>query len=111
MDGQWTDRFLALGCRVTVVEGAKKNMEYGRGKYAGRDDVAVIHSTFETFEPGGKFDCIHMGGMLKHLEDPVALLRRSRGWLNSWWSVDRDYTQCAITAPSCWRLHGAFGGP
>ena len=47
MDGQWTDRFLALGCRITVVEGAKKNMEYGREKYAGRDDVTVVHSTFE----------------------------------------------------------------
>jgi 2-polyprenyl-3-methyl-5-hydroxy-6-metoxy-1,4-benzoquinol methylase len=82
MDGQWTDRFLALGCRITVVEGAKKNMEYGRRKYAGRDDVTVVHSTFEAFDPRRKFDCIHMGGMLKHLDEPVALLRRSREWLN-----------------------------
>ena len=81
MDGQWTDRFLAIGCRVTVVEGARSNFEYGRQKYAGRGDVEMVHSTFESFEPGRKFDCIHMGGMLKHLDDPVALLRRSRKWL------------------------------
>lgn len=102
MDGQWTDRFLTLGCRVTIVEGAKKNMEYGRGKYAGRDDVAVVHSTFETFEPGGKFDCIHMGGMLKHLEDPVALLRRSREWLN-------PGGQLIATTPNARSLHRRVG--
>lgn len=102
MDGQWTDRFLGLGCRVTIVEGAKKNMEYGRSKYAGRKDVAVVHSTFETFEPGRKFDCIHMGGMLKHLDDPVALLRRSRQWLS-------PSGRLIATTPNARSLHRRVG--
>jgi 2-polyprenyl-3-methyl-5-hydroxy-6-metoxy-1,4-benzoquinol methylase len=81
MDGQWTDRFLAKGCRITVVEGAARNLEHGRAKYKDRPEVELIHSMFEVFEPKQRYECILMGGMLKHLEDPVALLRRSRAWL------------------------------
>lgn len=81
MDGQWTEHFLAAGCRVTVVEGAARNAEFGRQKYAGDARVTVIRSLFESFEPSERFDCIHMGGMLKHLPDPVGLLRRAHTWL------------------------------
>jgi 2-polyprenyl-3-methyl-5-hydroxy-6-metoxy-1,4-benzoquinol methylase len=83
MDGQWTDRFLDKGCRITVVEGAARNLEYGSRKYLDRSDVTLIHSTFETFEPADRYDCILMGGMLKHVDDPVALLRRSKSWLKA----------------------------
>ncbi len=83
MDGQWTDRFRALGCRVTVVEGALRNYEFGRTKYAGDRNVELVHALFEDFAPTGRFDVLLMGGMLKHLDDPAALLRRSRAWLAS----------------------------
>jgi len=81
MDGQWTHHFLAKGCRITVVEGAARNIEFGRSKYANEPRVTLIHSTFEDFASAETFDLIHMGGMLKHLEDPIALLHRSRDWL------------------------------
>jgi SAM-dependent methyltransferase len=81
MDGQWTDHFLAKGCRVTAVEGALRNVEFGRQKYRSDQRVVLIHSAFDDFTPQGRFDLIHMGGMLKHLENPVALLRCSLGWL------------------------------
>ena len=81
MDGQWTDHFLARGCRVTAVEGAKRQVEYGLQKYAGEPRVSLVHGRFETFEPTDRFDCILMGGMLKHMDDPVALLERARSWL------------------------------
>jgi SAM-dependent methyltransferase len=81
MDGQWTDHFLARGCRVTAVEGAKRQVEYGLQKYANETRVSLVHGRFETFEPTEKFDCILMGGMLKHMDDPVALIERARSWL------------------------------
>jgi 2-polyprenyl-3-methyl-5-hydroxy-6-metoxy-1,4-benzoquinol methylase len=81
MDGQWSDRFLALGCRLTVVEGAARNLQYGMMKYSGRNDVTFAHSTFESFEPTELYDYILMGGMLKHLDDPAGLLTRSKAWL------------------------------
>ena len=56
MDGQWTDRFLALGCNVTIVEGAVRNIEYGQKKYWERSDVTFVHSTFEAFEAVGEFN-------------------------------------------------------
>ena len=82
MDGQWTDHFLALGLQVTVVEGAARMAGFARTKYAGNRADEVIHSLFEHFEPRKKYDTILMGGMLKHLPDPDALLRRARSWLN-----------------------------
>ena len=81
MDGQWTDYFLAKDCRVTVVEGAAQNVDYGRKKYNDDKRVQMIHSLFDDFVPHQKFDLIHMGGMLKHLDDPASLLRRASGWL------------------------------
>jgi 2-polyprenyl-3-methyl-5-hydroxy-6-metoxy-1,4-benzoquinol methylase len=61
-----------------------------------------VYSTFETFEPGRKFDCIHMGGMLKHLDDPVALLRRSREWLS-------PKGRLIATTPNARSLHRRVG--
>jgi SAM-dependent methyltransferase len=81
MDGQWTDHFLERGCRVTAVEGATRNVEYGRQKYRGELRVSLIHSLFDDFVPSEQFDLVQMGGMLKHLDDPTALLRRARSWL------------------------------
>jgi SAM-dependent methyltransferase len=82
IDGQWTDHFLNKECSVVIVEGAKRNIEFGRTKYAGNSKVELVHQVFEHFEPSDRFDCILMGGILKHLDDPVALLNRSRYWLN-----------------------------
>jgi 2-polyprenyl-3-methyl-5-hydroxy-6-metoxy-1,4-benzoquinol methylase len=81
MDGQWTDYFLEKDCRVVAVEGALKNVEFGLQKYGNEPRVSLVHSLFEDYTPGEKFDLIHMGGMLKHLEDPTVLLKRARGWL------------------------------
>ena len=81
MDGQWTDHFIAKGCRVTVVEGSARNVEYGRQKYRTDTRVSLIHALFADFAPSEQFDLVHMGGMLKHLDDPRTLLRRARGWL------------------------------
>jgi 2-polyprenyl-3-methyl-5-hydroxy-6-metoxy-1,4-benzoquinol methylase len=81
VDGQWTDPLLALGCTVVSVEGALNNVEFGRKKYSGNPAVTFVHSTFEAFDTAQKFDWIIMGGMLKHLEDPISFLEKSRGWL------------------------------
>lgn len=81
MDGQWTDHFLEKGCQVTVVEGAQKNYDFGLNKYAGNNNVTMIHSLFEEFNAEKTYDVILAGGMLKHLDAPVAFLKKSRSWL------------------------------
>jgi SAM-dependent methyltransferase len=102
MDGQWSDRFLALGCRLTVVEGSARNLQYGKMKYSGRTDVNFVHSTFELFEAIEPYDYVLMGGMLKHLDDPAAFLSRSKAWLK------RDGLLIATT-PNPRSLHRRVG--
>lgn len=82
MDGQWTDLFLAMGCEVTAVEGARRQFDYASQKYAEESRVRLVYSLFEDYEPEQKFDTILMGGMLKHLPEPDVLLQRSCNWLN-----------------------------
>jgi 2-polyprenyl-3-methyl-5-hydroxy-6-metoxy-1,4-benzoquinol methylase len=81
MDGQWTDHFLAKGCSVVAVEGALKNVEFGHNKYRSQPRVRMVRSLFDDYRPEEKFDLIHMGGMLKHLDNPGDLLRIAKGWL------------------------------
>src|SRR5208337_3856612 len=50
MDGQWTDHFLARGCTLQIVEGALRNVTFGREKYAENSDVAFSHCLFEDFQ-------------------------------------------------------------
>jgi hypothetical protein len=60
MDGQWTDYFLEKDCRVVAVEGALKNVEFGLQKYGNEPRVSLVHSLFEDYTPGEKFDRIHL---------------------------------------------------
>ena len=82
MDGQWTDHFLVCGCNVTIVEGASRMVKFAQQKYSGDKRVMAIHGLFEDYEPSQSFDTILMGGMLKHLPEPAALLKKSLSWLN-----------------------------
>jgi SAM-dependent methyltransferase len=102
MDGQWTDHFLRMGCNVTVVEGALRNVEFGRSKYAGNPEVEIIHGTFEDYRPAKRFDCMLMGGMLKHLDDPLGLLRRAREWISPGGKL-------IATTPNARSLHRRLG--
>lgn len=102
MDGQWTDQFLQRECTVDVVEGARRMADFARDKYADNLRVRVHHSLFEAFEPDRKFDTILMGGMLKHLDDPGLLLRRSAAWLN-------DGGVLIATTPNPRSLHRRVG--
>jgi 2-polyprenyl-3-methyl-5-hydroxy-6-metoxy-1,4-benzoquinol methylase len=44
-------------------------------------DAKVHHALFEDYEPNTTFDAIILGHVLEHVEDPRALLARTRGWL------------------------------
>jgi 2-polyprenyl-3-methyl-5-hydroxy-6-metoxy-1,4-benzoquinol methylase len=102
MDGQWTEHFLRLGCRVTVVEGARRNIEFGKNRYRNDPRVQFVHSLFEDYAASEKFQTIHVGGVLKHLADPDALLRRIRGWMT-------DGSVLITTTPNARSLHRRVG--
>ncbi len=79
-DRGWTDALLDRGFDLTVVEGARYNVEYARAKYG--DRLRIIETLFEEFEPAERYDSIIMSCIIEHVLDPALVLRRAASWLN-----------------------------
>lgn len=77
-DGVMTGMLVSTGQRVTCVEGAEAFCQSLTARFPA---VEVIHSVFEDYQPPRQFANIIMGHVLEHVEDPVAILRQAREWL------------------------------
>lgn len=64
------------GRRVTVVDGSAELI----AECSTIPCVVSVRSMFEDYEPKENFDCVIASFILEHVEDPVALLKRVRGW-------------------------------
>lgn len=62
---------------LTVVDGAAELLE----RIPDAPKLTKVHALFEQYSPSRQFDSIVMEHILEHVEDPVALLRRVKGWL------------------------------
>jgi 2-polyprenyl-3-methyl-5-hydroxy-6-metoxy-1,4-benzoquinol methylase len=80
-EGGFTQRLAKIYEDVTVVEGSGDLVAVASKKLG--DKVKFHTSWFEKFEPGRQFDNIFLMHTLEHIDDPVALLVRIRGWLKS----------------------------
>jgi 2-polyprenyl-3-methyl-5-hydroxy-6-metoxy-1,4-benzoquinol methylase len=65
---------------LTVIEASSELIDEARRKLGGR--ARFVHGTFEDTDPPGRFDAVFLIHTLEHLDDPVAVLRRVRGWLS-----------------------------
>jgi 2-polyprenyl-3-methyl-5-hydroxy-6-metoxy-1,4-benzoquinol methylase len=86
------DRVLELGCATgeltsllaplaktyDVVEGSATNVEIARARVPG---ARFVLSMWEDYEPAERYSDVVMCNALEHVEQPVALLERVRGWL------------------------------
>jgi 2-polyprenyl-3-methyl-5-hydroxy-6-metoxy-1,4-benzoquinol methylase len=63
---------------LTVVEGSLHLLN----QIPDHSKLVKIHSLFEEFDPGKKFDTIVMSHILEHIEQPVPLLNRIRQWMH-----------------------------
>lgn len=63
----------------TAVDGAEIFVENLKKRYPG---IHAYASLFENFDAGDKkFHNIVLGHVLEHVEDPVEILKRCKGWL------------------------------
>jgi len=63
---------------LTLVEGAERFCSDLRARLPA---AQVVCAAFEEYTPQRPFDTIILGHVLEHVADPVAILRRVRGWL------------------------------
>jgi 2-polyprenyl-3-methyl-5-hydroxy-6-metoxy-1,4-benzoquinol methylase len=64
---------------LTVIEAAPSLVEAARQRFGAK--IRFVCSTFEATELSETFDAIFLINTLEHLDDPVGVLRRIRGWL------------------------------
>lgn len=87
---------------VDIVEAATSHVEQARKELQGEDRVRIFHSLFEDFEPDVKYNTILMSGVVKHVPDDAALVRRARNWLAPGGVV-------VASTPNCRAFHRRLG--
>jgi 2-polyprenyl-3-methyl-5-hydroxy-6-metoxy-1,4-benzoquinol methylase len=76
-EGEMTQFLVADFSNLTVVDGSSELLS----QIPDRTNLKKVHSLFEEFEPSQKFNTIIMEHILEHVDDPVALLTKAKGWL------------------------------
>lgn len=77
-EGVMTALLATLGLDLTLVEGSALFCQDLQRRFP---DAQVIHGLFEQVPVLGPFDNIVLGHVLEHVENPVGVLERVRGWL------------------------------
>jgi 2-polyprenyl-3-methyl-5-hydroxy-6-metoxy-1,4-benzoquinol methylase len=77
-EGVMTPLLLGICESLTLLEGAEQFCEDLRKRYP---EAVVVHSLFEDYVPQARFDCIILGHVLEHVEDPEAIVRLAANWL------------------------------
>lgn len=98
--GVLVDALLKKFGECSVVEGSKRLAEDARSKH--KSGLHIYQDDFETFEPPQKFSTIFATGILHHVKDPSAVLRRVAGWL-------ADGGNVVISVPNGNSVHRAMG--
>lgn len=76
-EGQMTQFLLAHFQRLVIVDGAQHLLDC----IPDAANLVKVAALFEEFEPDRRFDTIVMEHILEHVEQPVALLKRAKTWL------------------------------
>lgn len=80
-EGEFTKLILERYADVTVVEGSGQLVERAQRNVGAR--VRFVHAMFEDVVLDEPFDAVFLVHTLEHLDDPVSILRRIRGWLGT----------------------------
>jgi 2-polyprenyl-3-methyl-5-hydroxy-6-metoxy-1,4-benzoquinol methylase len=82
--------------RRTLIEGSaelarKAKIELG-------EEITVINSMFEEYNPQEKYDLVIASNILEHVYDPIKVLKKIKGWLTK-------KGRCIITVPNSESFH------
>jgi 2-polyprenyl-3-methyl-5-hydroxy-6-metoxy-1,4-benzoquinol methylase len=78
--GQFTELLSTHYHDLTVVDAAGELIALARQRVG--DRARFVHSAFEEFAPDTTYDAIFLVHTLEHLDEPVEVLARIRGWLS-----------------------------
>lgn len=79
-EGVMTELLAQTGLEITVVEGSASFCRSIADRFP---SIRVVNALFEEYEPaeGQVFDNIILGHVLEHVDAPLQILTRAKGWL------------------------------
>ena len=105
-DGLVTKELVKYFDDVVAVDGSNTRVDRARrGVGSIKDKTGRIEfhlSLFEIFEPKDSFDTIVAAEILEHVDDPIQILRKAKGWLKEEGGV-------IIVVPNAESLHRRIG--
>jgi SAM-dependent methyltransferase len=75
--GVFSARMKEAGWQCTVIDPDERAVAHARGRIG----VEAVHGDYMALESLGRFDLVTFNKVLEHVDDPVAMLRRSRNHL------------------------------
>lgn len=88
--------------RYVIIEGSGEFIREFKANVPVPPHVSIVHSLFEEFETGERFDAIEMGFVLEHVDDPMAVLKQFSGFLRPGGTI-------FIAVPNARSLHRLIG--
>jgi 2-polyprenyl-3-methyl-5-hydroxy-6-metoxy-1,4-benzoquinol methylase len=67
---------------LDMVDGSASYLDRAKEKVRGTH-VRFFHSLFESYEPDRHYDAVIASHVLEHVEDPVAVLKRMKTWIEA----------------------------
>lgn len=100
--GECTHGLSRISSRHIIVEASEEVIDAYKDKYPGEECTTIVKAFFEDFETDERFDCIIMGFILEHVNEPDNILRRFSNFL-------APKGKLIVTVPNAKSLHRRIG--
>lgn len=100
-DGLMTQLLVNCFKKVVAVDGSNEFCQITRAKVKA-DNLEVVCSLFENYEPKRTFDTIVMAHILEHVYDPILIIKKIQSWLG-------EHGVALIDVPNAISIHRQAG--